>query len=151
MENIHGESHLQADGGEVRANMEFSVGGEPRQDENTRTRISDLGERATGFAARMRDGLQDGLHGAASQVDERTGIITTIKANPMATLGIAFASGIAIATLSARKERHWVLERARFQVRTALISGVTGFLAHELRNLIGEDGLGELVDSILDR
>jgi hypothetical protein len=151
MENIHGESHLRTDEGDVTARMEVRVGGETQEDEGTRARLSDLGDRASGFAGRMRDGLQGGIHEAAERIDERTGIITTIKANPMATIGVAFASGVAIAALSAPKERHWLLERARFQFRTALIGGVTGFLAQELRTLLGNDGIGELVESFLDR
>ncbi len=150
MERIHGETHMESRDGLVQSRMGLSAGAARSSATGDNGLLSDLGDRASDIAGHLRDSVQHGLKTATAKV-ETTGVVGAIRNNPLPALGAAFVGGLLIAAISPSTERHWVLERARRQLRTGIISGLSAVAAQELRSLLGgEDGLGSLVGSFLD-
>lgn len=63
--------------------------------------------------------------------------------NPLATVGIAFALGFALAVRGSDDEdgvRHPAVSRARNQIKGAIIGGVSAAISQQLRSFIEEQG-----------
>jgi hypothetical protein len=137
--------------GQIESRIELNAGSMPGETREDGGRLADLGERAQDFAGHMRDSARGGLQSAATMIEE-TAVVGAIKNNPLTALGVAFIGGLAIAITRQPTTRYWMLDRARRQLRTAIISGVSAVVVQELRTLLGgENGLGDLVESLLDR
>ncbi|MDR0787314.1 MAG: hypothetical protein LBG44_05555 [Gemmatimonadota bacterium] len=137
----------------------MSTGATGRGDSRGQHRLPGKASRAEGtFSEAFSETLGEtmgalGEHArtATSVLDERTGVVTLIRKNPLAACGIAFATGAAIAALSARpSDRRWIVERARRQLRTAILSGLTAAVTAEIRSVIGDD-LAQFVMSFSGR
>jgi hypothetical protein len=76
--------------------------------------------------------------------------LDVVRDAPLASAALAFSAGFLVAVLTASGDRHWAVDRARRQLRALLLSGVTALLANELREILGEAGLGDLMESLLD-
>jgi hypothetical protein len=151
MEKIHGETQMQSANGNIESHMELNAGPASRNDDEAGGRLSDLGERANSFAGDLRHSLHDGLRTATEKLD-RTGVVGAIRNNPLTAVGVAFVGGVAIAVAAQPTERHWMFERARHQLRTAIISGLSAVAVQEVRSLLGgKNGLGDLVEAFLER
>jgi hypothetical protein len=154
MEETRGEAEIRSEAGEVRSHLHLRTGGSPhhsvdevpspveRLREEARGRFGDVGNRASGFAEHVRGSL-------AARV-ERSDVLATIREYPLTAVSLAASAGFLVAFATASTERSWVVERARRQLRAAIISGLTAAVAHELRSIVGtEDGLGQFIHSVL--
>lgn len=150
MDKIHGETDMHARNGEVESHMELRTGGRSGRKAEASERLGEFADRAGTFVNRVRDTVGERARDAASSIDERTGAVALVRNNPLAAVGIAFAAGFAIAAIAEPKERNWVVERTRRQLRSALLSGLAAVVARELRGVIGEEGVGELLSSFFD-
>ena len=143
MQHITGDARTSAANGDAASSIHMRAGGSGsggggRADGESGGRFDDLRER-----------LGEGARGIASSID-RTGVLRTIRDNPVASLGLAFGAGFALALSSAVGDRHWAVERVRRQLRTAVIAGLAAAFADEIKDLVeGNDGLGALVHSFL--
>lgn len=164
MENdrIAGESRLKADRGAVDSRMHMSYGpgegpdapsgsaNDPALGNPGPDRIDALRDRATDLAQEAGDRVRHSASRLKDLVEERTGILRTAHDHPLITVGLAFSAGLLIAVSTGGIERHWVLERARRQLKAAIISGLTVAATTEFRELLGaEEGFGNLVRSYL--
>jgi ElaB/YqjD/DUF883 family membrane-anchored ribosome-binding protein len=150
MDKIHGETSMHARNGGVESHMELRAGGRGGYGPDAGERIGEFADRAGDFVDRVRDTVGTRARDAVSSLDDRTGVSALIRENPLAAVGIAFAAGLTIAAISEAKEGHWVIERTRRQLRSALLSGLAAVAARELRGIIGEDGVVELLGSFFD-
>ncbi len=149
MDKIHGKTDMHARNGEVESHMELRTGRSGRKADASE-RLGEMADRAGDFVGRVRDTVGERARDAASSIDERTGAVSLVRNNPLAAVGIAFVAGFAIAAIAEPKERNWVVERARRQLRSALLSGLAAVAARELRGIIGDEGVGELLSSFFD-
>jgi ElaB/YqjD/DUF883 family membrane-anchored ribosome-binding protein len=161
MEHTGGDAEMTAGDGEVESHMHLHSGpadahgnGRSRFDrleDEARDRFADVRQRAAAFADGARERFSETVDRAESSFDERTGMVTSIRQHPLAAVGIAFSVGFVVAAASRATDRNWALERARRRLRGAIVSGMTGVLAHELRAIIGaEEGIGHLIESFLE-
>lgn len=69
--------------------------------------------------------------------------LTAARHNPLATVGIAFALGFALAVRGSDDEddvRHPAISRARNQIKGAIIGGVSAAISQQLRSFIEDQG-----------
>jgi ElaB/YqjD/DUF883 family membrane-anchored ribosome-binding protein len=149
MEKTHGETAMHAAHGRIESHMTMSTGNPDWRDTDREDRLSELADRAGSLFGETLDTVGDRAREAADFVDEHTGAITLVRGNPLAAVGIAFAAGIVIAAISRPSERRSVVERARLQLRTALLSGLSALATRELPALLGDGDLANLVQSFV--
>lgn len=98
----------------------------------------DLGHRATDAASMAREKVS-GLRDRANQVLERRGLVERLRENPLPVLGVAFAVGFLV---SGSDDRHTDSRaaRARRELRSALMAGLSAGLAQGARGFLSEAG-----------
>jgi signal transduction histidine kinase len=158
-DRITGEARTEAEGGTVESHMQMKVGAtEERRGAGSEIppggraadRAEALGARAGEVAEQARDRLIETASRVGAAVEERTGLLRGVRGHPVAAVGLAFSLGFLVAAASGGSGRNWILERARRQLRAAIIGGATAALAHELRTILGADeGLAHLLQSYL--
>lgn len=156
MERISGESTTHAGGdGDIESHMhvrsgERGIHDEPLFEEAPRDlweRLGALRERATDLAGSARSGLEK----VGDNLGGREGVLARARDQPLLAVGVALSAGFLLAAATSGSDRNWLVDRARRQIRAALISGATAALAHELRSALGgEGGLGGIVQSFLE-
>lgn len=147
--HTHGETAMHSAHGRIESRMTMSTGNSDGWEIDRDGRLSEFADRASGLLGETFDSLGDRARDAADFVDEHTGAVTLVRGNPLAAVGIAFAAGLAIAAISRPPDRRWVVERARLQLRTAILSGLTALAAREVRTLLGDGDLAGLVQSLI--
>ncbi len=116
-----------------------------------RGRIHDVRERASNFAGRTREGVEETMHRASDAFERRDALLTNVREHPLTSVALAFSVGFVAAALPGRRKRNWVVDRFRRQLRTIIVSGATAIAVSELREIIThESGLSGLVDSLSD-
>lgn len=151
MERIHGETAMHAAQGQIESHMTMNTGGSEPENPAFDDRLPEFVDRAGGAIGQTFDTIGERARDAAEFLDEHTGVITLVRRNPLAAVSVAFATGIVIAAISRpAADRGWVVERARRQLRTALLSGLTALAARELRTIVGDGELVEFVQSLFD-
>jgi hypothetical protein len=156
MDNIRGDSQIRSDDGEIESHIHLSAGrAEPPAEPVSRTddpdRFKRFGDRAESFAGRVKEPVQDGLRRVTDALDEHTGVLDFVRRQPLAAVGVAISVGFVAGVASSTERRHPVLEEGRLRLKTLILSGVSAFLAQELRAAIEENhGFGNLVQSLFD-
>jgi len=129
-------------------------------------KAQDLGQRASEAASQARQRVGDAasqarekasaaLHSAESTLEQNTGLISTIRSNPLPALGIAVGLGIVLAGRddSAYKTRG-ARGQARSELRNAVMAGLGTVAANEVRSLMSAGGTkgvaGGLLNQLLD-
>lgn len=127
---------------------------EAARDENLAGRArhlaDDLGHRASDAASAARERVS-GLRDRTNQVLEKRGVVDRLRENPLPILGIAFAVGFLLSG-SAERDSDSRADRARRELRSALMAGLTTGIAQGVRSFLnetGEEGSG-FVNSLLD-
>jgi ElaB/YqjD/DUF883 family membrane-anchored ribosome-binding protein len=128
--------------------MSMRTGSTGRKKTGNDSPLSEFAKRAENFIDGAMDSVSERARNAADYIDERTGAVTLVRKNPLAAVGIAFAAGLAIAAISAPpRDRRWVVERARRQLRATILSGLTAAVAGEVLSFLG-DGDGEIAELV---
>lgn len=107
--------------------------------EQVRNRAGQLRDRAGETLGQAREKAGQALDRAEDELEERTGIVTLIRENPIPALGAAFAVGYLMAG-SRRQKRGKLMNMATGQLRGAIMGGISAALASELRSLAREQG-----------
>jgi hypothetical protein len=158
MERIRGEAETRSNPGSIESHGHLSVGidGSARpasngDHEDMSSRFSGLGDRAADVAGRLRESIGRGIDRISNDIEDGDGVASLVRRYPVIATGAAFATGYLIATVLDDGDRNWLVERSRRRIKQAILAGVTGALAQELRGLVGaEDGLWNLVESFFD-
>jgi ElaB/YqjD/DUF883 family membrane-anchored ribosome-binding protein len=112
--------------------------------EKARSAAGNLGEKASGLASQAR-GRVSHLADRASTALEDRGMLGKMRENPLPALGIAFAVGFLLAGGGRQGTPGGRAQRARSELRDALMAGVTAGLGQGarsfLRNLGAEDSV----------
>lgn len=118
--------------------------------EAARERGGEMRGRIGNAAHRARDRAEDIFDDAEIAIEERTGALTTVRRNPVAALGIAFALGFLLAGDSEETEvRHPTVAKAKNQIKGAIMGGISAALSQQLRTFIEEQGgIGTLLATL---
>jgi len=110
-----------------------------------RSKAADLRDRAEDTFEDARSRANQALSRAETELEERTGVISMIRDNPLPALGVAVALGY-LAAGSRRRKRGRMMNMATGQLRGAIMAGVSAALAREFRSIMSEQGgsLGSL-------
>ncbi|CAN5782469.1 hypothetical protein BH23GEM6_BH23GEM6_00470 [soil metagenome] len=104
-----------------------------------RAKAGELRDRAEDTLDDARSRAGQAISRAEAELEERTGVISMIRDNPIPALGVAVAVGY-LAAGSRRKKRGRVMNMATGQLRGAIIAGVSAALAREFRSIMSEQG-----------
>jgi ElaB/YqjD/DUF883 family membrane-anchored ribosome-binding protein len=107
--------------------------------DQVKAKAEELRGRAEETLGQARTRASEAIDRAESELEERTGVITMIRENPLPALGVAAAAGFLIAGSRSRK-RGRVMNMATSQLRTAIVAGVSAALAREFRSIMDEQG-----------
>jgi hypothetical protein len=152
MEHTRGEAEMKSTRGEVRSRLHMrsgppgsygpedlsagpgggGVGGRGGAFERARSRAAEI-------AGRTREGFNSAMDRMDSLAGDLPFVSDPVRKHPVAAVGIAFSVGLALAALGGRRERHWVFERARHQLRTILVSAATAALVSEIHDMLDAD------------
>jgi hypothetical protein len=111
-----------------------------RAGEAVRGAASTVKERAGQAAHQARDRLGQVRERTHTLLEER-GMIERIGENPLPVLGVAFAAGFLLASVGQNRETK--ATRARNDLRSALMAGVSAGLAQGARGFLGQAGRPE--------
>jgi hypothetical protein len=120
--------------------------------ERARHLAGDLGHRASDAAATARERVS-GLRERANRVLERRGVVERLRENPLPVLGVAFAIGFLLAGGDDRNSNTRTA-RARRELRSALVAGLSAGIAQGARSFLNEAGsegsgfLSSLIDNL---
>lgn len=112
----------------------------------------DLGHRASDAASAARERVS-GLRDRANRVLERRGVVDRLRDNPLPMLGVAFAVGFLLAGSDDRNSNTRAA-RARRELRSALVAGLSAGIAQGARGFLSEAGsegsgfLNSLIDNL---
>jgi ElaB/YqjD/DUF883 family membrane-anchored ribosome-binding protein len=107
--------------------------------DQVRSKAEELRGKAEETLGQARTRASEAIDRAESELEERTGVISMIRENPLPSLGIAVAAGYLIAGSRSRK-RGRVMNMATSQLRGAIMAGVSAALAREFRSIMDEQG-----------
>jgi ElaB/YqjD/DUF883 family membrane-anchored ribosome-binding protein len=107
--------------------------------DTARDKASDIRHRAEETVDQARARASRAIDRAEQELEERTGVISMIRENPLPALGIAVAVGYLAAGSRSRK-RGRVMNLATRQLRGAIMGGVSAALAREFRSIVSEQG-----------
>jgi hypothetical protein len=115
--------------------------------------VRNLGGKASGATSGVRERLS-GVNDRATGLLESRGLLDRLRENPLPVLGVAFALGF---LLSGRDDDDDDFEptrasRARGELRTALMAGVSAGIAQGARGFLGQASTegGSFVNTLLD-
>lgn len=115
----------------------------------SRMHLRNTDDESSGFAD-LRDRFREQADRITTAIDRRTGLVSVVRKKPLAALGLAFSVGFVVAAATTAGDRHWAVERARRQLRAAIIGGLAATFADELRDFLsGHDGIGAIVHSLI--
>jgi hypothetical protein len=112
----------------------------------------DLGHRASDAASAARERVS-GLRDRTNRVLERRGVVERLRENPLPVLGVAFAIGFLLAGGDDRNSNTRTA-RARRELRSALVAGLSAGIAQGARSFLNEAGsegsgfLSSLIDNL---
>lgn len=98
----------------------------------------DLGHRAGDAASAARERVS-GLRETTNRVLEKRGVVDRLRENPLPVLGIAFAIGFLVAG-SDDRGADTRAARARRELRSALMGGLSAGIAQGVRSFLNETG-----------
>jgi ElaB/YqjD/DUF883 family membrane-anchored ribosome-binding protein len=107
--------------------------------DQVRNKAEELRGKAEETLGQARTRASEAINRAESELEERTGVISMIRENPLPSLGIAVAAGYLMAGSRSRK-RGRVMNMATSQLRGAILAGVSAALAREFRSVMDEQG-----------
>ncbi len=102
----------------------------------------ELGDRATETASRARHQAAAALDQAEDVLEERTGLISTIRQNPLPALGIAFGFGFMLAGSDSGSRRRkggsgrGGMQRTMDQAKSAVMGAISAAAAQQIRSLL---------------
>ncbi|HEV2132272.1 MAG TPA: hypothetical protein VGR27_14250 [Longimicrobiaceae bacterium] len=107
-------------------------------------RARELGGRASETASRARHRAAEALDQAEDVIEERTGLISTIRQNPLPALGIAFGLGFMLAgsdsgsrgRKGSGRKGSGSIDKAMTQAKTAIISAISTAAAQQVRSML---------------
>jgi ElaB/YqjD/DUF883 family membrane-anchored ribosome-binding protein len=110
----------------------------------------DLGHRASDAASAARERMS-GLRERANNVLERRGVVDRLRENPLPMLGVAFAVGFLLAGSDDRTSNTRA-SRARRELKSALVAGLSAGIAQGARSFLSEAGTegSSFVNSLVD-
>jgi ElaB/YqjD/DUF883 family membrane-anchored ribosome-binding protein len=158
MERISGETEGRSDAGGTESHMHLRTGpADPvpggdtadRPTDRARESYEELRGRAGEMAERTRERVSAGMERAGDLLESRTRVVALVRDNPLLAVGAAFSVGLVAGAATGATNRTWVVERARRQVKAAILSGIAAALAHEFRTILGVEDVGELLASII--
>lgn len=146
-----GEQNLAERGMERAREMADQAGDRVREAaDEVGDRARELGDRASETASRARHRAAEALDQAEDVIEERTGLISTIRQNPLPALGIAFGLGFMLAgSDSGSRGRKGSgsgggMHRAVDQAKGALMGAISAAAAQQVRSVLagltGEQG-----------
>jgi hypothetical protein len=112
----------------------------------------ELGHRASDAASAARERVS-GLRDRTNRVLERRGVVERLRENPLPVLGVAFAIGFLLAGGDDRNSSTRAA-RARRELRSALVAGLSAGIAQGARSFLNEAGsegsgfLSSLIDNL---
>ncbi len=107
--------------------------------DTARHKANEIRHRAEETVDQARTKASEAIHRAEHELEERTGVISMIRDNPLPALGIAVAVGYLAAGSRSRK-RGRVMNLATRQLRGAVMGGISAALAREFRSIVNEQG-----------
>jgi ElaB/YqjD/DUF883 family membrane-anchored ribosome-binding protein len=113
---------------------------------DVKSRANDLRHRAEEAVGQARASAGQALDRAETELEERTGVISMIRDNPLPAVAVAFGVGYLLAGRSSGK-RGRVTGMATRQLRTAIMGGISAALMREVRGILEDQGgtLGSLL------
>ncbi|MQA90219.1 MAG: hypothetical protein GEU90_08290 [Gemmatimonas sp.] len=143
MERINGDMEMASDDGGIESHMHLGSGpADDRRPDSSAERGRELRERASSLAASFER--------AGEFLGKRTDIVSTIRTNPIVSVGAAFVTGFVIAAVTGSRSHHWAVDRARSQLKKILVGVATATIAQEVRSLINDEDLDDLDESIVE-
>ena len=140
MERMSGGSQTHSGGGQADSQIHLRAGGasDGGGSAHLRDRLLELGSGA-------RDSLRNGTETLSRMVGQGTDLVASARNHPLAAVGLVFSVGFLTAVVTGGRTRPKAVERIRTQLRAVLLAGVTAAVAQELRSLMGEEDLSELI------
>src|SRR5690606_10899833 len=92
-----------------------------------------------GLPVRARNALSD-------KIPEGS-VLEAVRSRPLTAVGIVFSAGFLLAVSTGGKYRPVFLDRARRRIRAVLLTGLTAAVAQELRSVVSEEGLSDLLSA----
>lgn len=106
-------------------------------------RLRDVGERASEAASQARRRAAEALDQAEDAIEEQTGLISTVRSNPLPALGIAFGLGFFLAGSDSggrQSKRGGTMHRAMDQAKGAIMGAISAAAAEQVRSMLGKSG-----------
>lgn len=127
------DAHTHAEGGTASSHMHLRSG--PDLEESGGGSAGLLG----GLAGRARNSLSGRL--------PNPDLLEAVRSRPLTAVGLLFSAGFLLAVTTGSGRRPAFLDRARSRVRTVLLTGLTAAVAQELRSIVSEEDLSELLSA----
>lgn len=109
-----------------------------------RTVADEVGHRAGELAAQARERASE-MGERAHLALERRGVLAKVRENPLPALGIAFAVGFLLAGGGRRDQPEGRAQRARHELRSALLAGLSAGVAQGARGFLRSLGAEDSV------
>jgi ElaB/YqjD/DUF883 family membrane-anchored ribosome-binding protein len=104
--------------------------------EHARDRIRGSAARAAGAAEETTERVRAAARAMETRMSDPARIPAFVRDRPLAALGIAFGAGLLLGLGRDPGDRSWVMRRAVSKVRTAVTSGLSAAVVHEVRSLV---------------
>jgi ElaB/YqjD/DUF883 family membrane-anchored ribosome-binding protein len=104
--------------------------------EHARDRIRSSAERAAGAAEETTERVRSAARAIEMRITDPARVPAFVLDRPLAAVGIAFGAGLLLGLGRDRGDRSWVMRRAISKVRTAVMSGLSAAVVHEVRSLV---------------
>jgi ElaB/YqjD/DUF883 family membrane-anchored ribosome-binding protein len=104
--------------------------------EHARERLRGSAERAAGAAEDTTERIRAAARAMETRISDPARLPAFVRDRPLAAVGIAFGAGLLLGLGRDRGDRSWVMRRAVSKVRTAVMSGLSAAVVHEVRSLV---------------
>lgn len=99
----------------------------------------ELSDRAGEVASQARRRASEAIDQAEATLEEQTGLISTIRENPLPALGLAFGVGFLLAGSDSgrRSRKGGAMDAALSQAKSAIIGALSAAAAQQARSMLG--------------
>lgn len=129
--------------------------------------VDEAKHRAQDAASQAKGKASQALNQAETKLEEKTGVVSKARQNPLAAMGIAFGVGFLLAggsdddkhrrgssrSSQGKKKRGGMMNSMKHQISGAIMGGLSTAISQEVHSFMqkqgGGDGLGGLLDSFM--